>query len=131
MRNDTKDGGIKGTLDIVNGFHAGVEILDEECQPHTQNQADHNPKCDVQGNVRPNRLDGQIRIVGDFHGGFLGQRQVHFLLHDPEQDGVTNARGVGELPLGVEVFPSLLPHIGFPFFCIRDITLQLLHLGLG
>ena len=111
MRNDTENGCAKGTLDIVNRFHAGVEVLDKECESHTQDQADHNPQRDIQGDIRPHGLDGQIRFVDDFHGGFLGQFKIHLLLHDPKQDGVTNARGVCQCPLGIKIFPSLFPHL--------------------
>ena len=111
MRNDTENGRAKGTLDIVNRFHASVQILDKECESHTQNQADHNPKRDIQWDIGPHGPDGQIRIVDDFHGGFLRQFKIHLLLHDPQQDGVTNAGGVCKFPLGVKIFTSLFTHV--------------------
>ena len=72
LRDDTEDGRPKGALNVVNGLHAGVEILDKKRQAHTQNQADHNSQRDVQGYIRSNCRHGHVRLVGDFHGGILG-----------------------------------------------------------
>ncbi len=38
LRNDAQHRGLQGALDIVDRLHARVEILDEECQPDTDDQ---------------------------------------------------------------------------------------------
>ena len=89
LRNHSQHGQSQIALDIVNGLHTGVEILDEECQHHAQHEAGNGGQPEVKRHVRFDRRSRRPGLINDFHG-----RARHLdadgLLIDARLDGVTH-----------------------------------------
>ena len=52
LRDDAQHGALQRALDVVNRLDAGIEVLDEEGQPDTDDQPDNDAQRDVQRLVR-------------------------------------------------------------------------------
>ena len=103
LRNDAEHRGLEGLLDVVDGLHAGVEVLDEEGETDAHDHAHDHAEGDVERDVGAGGLAGKFRRIGDLD--HRGPRHGHldvFLL-DLDLEGVAHPFQLLHLADGGEV----------------------------
>ena len=103
LGNDAQDWRLQGTLDIINRFHAGIQVFDEEGQAHADNQSDNDAQSDIQGFVGANRArTGHCSIDDADHRG-LGQGGINVLGSNLEGKDLTETQQLLEVMFGIPV----------------------------
>src|SRR5687767_9851776 len=100
---DAKHGRLESAFNVVDGFHARVEILDEEREPDTDGQTDDDAQSNIEYFSGPHRVVDGFGHVNDFDNSHARNSRFDLFGNDFEGQTLTNHLEAFEIALNLKV----------------------------